>query len=533
MSLMLAGSVAGAAGFDAYPRQRGIDVEHYAFALTLSDTTDAIWGEATVRVRFVERGVSSFWLELATESGGRGMHVDDVRMGAVGVRYTHAADRIAIALPAMAAQGSVGEFTVRYHGVPAKGLRIGPTKYGARSFYSLNWPDLAHQWLPTIDHPSDKATNEFLVTAPAKYQVVANGALEEERDLGDGRRLTHWRESTPIATWLFAFAASEFAVHHAGEVAHIPLSSWTYPQDRDTLWTRYESTAREALAFFIEHIGPYSYEKLANVEAAGLSGGTEHASAIFYGESSITPQSSVRIVAHEIAHQWWGNAVTERDWNDVWLSEGFATYFTLLYQEHWKGRDAFVRGLQQSRDVVFTTERALPNTPIIHENLVDMAKVTNRLIYEKGGWTLHMLRSLIGTDAFWEGIRRYHARYKDANASTDDLRRVFEEVSGLELQWFFDQWLRRPGHPTVRAVWSYDAATHVLQMDVEQTQPGDVYRLPLEVELTGVPVSDGPRRRLELTERRQHVSWNVASAPTGVVLDPDTWSLIESTVTKR
>ncbi|MFN8583574.1 MAG: M1 family metallopeptidase [Gemmatimonadaceae bacterium] len=459
------------------------------------------------------------------------MQVDGVSMDGGAVRYSHAADRLMLTLPTAPDIGDARTFVVRYHGTPASGLRIGPNKYGARSYFSLNWPNLAHQWLPTIDHPSDKATNEFLITAPARYQVIANGSLEEERDLGDGRRLTHWHEHAPIATWLFAFAAAEFAVHHASASAGVALSSWTYPQARDTLWSRYESTSREALPFFIEHIGPYAYEKLANVQAAGLSGGTEHASAIFYGESSITPQSATRIVAHEIAHQWWGNAVTERDWNDVWLSEGFATYFTLLYTEHWKGRDAFVRGLQQSREVVFATEKTLPNTPIIHVNLTDMAKVTNRLVYEKGGWTLHMLRALVGTDVFWTAIRRYYATYKDRNASTDDLRRVFEEESGMDLRWFFDQWLRRAGHPVLRATWSYDASAQAVRVEVEQTQSGADYRIPLDIDV--VTAGSTARQHVELNARRSAFTFQSPAQPTALVLDPDTWALIESTITKQ
>ena len=238
----------------------------------------------------------------------------------------------------------------------------------------------------------------------------------------------------------------------------------------------------------------------------------------------------VRIVAHEIAHQWWGNAVTERDWDDVWLSEGFATYFTLLYTEHYEGRDAFVRGLQQSRDVVFSTEKTLPTTPIIHNGLTDMAKVTNRLIYEKGGWTLHMLRGLIGTDKFWEGIRIYYARYQNRNASTDDLRRVFEEVSGTELSWFFDQWLHRPGHPQLHATWQYDATRKIVQVDIEQLQQGEPYRLPLDVGVSFAPPAAAKRERIELRDRRQHFEFSADSDPAALVLDPDTWSLIEATV---
>src|SRR5262249_61656726 len=136
----------------------------------------------------------------------------------------------------------------------------------------------------TIDHPSDKATSEFFVTAPGRYQVVSNGLLEEETDLGDGRRLTHWKQSVPIAPWLNALGVAQFASHHAGTVKGIPLETWVFHQDREAAVPALENPARRVLEFFSERIGPYPYERLAAVQAAGLSGGMELASAIFYGE---------------------------------------------------------------------------------------------------------------------------------------------------------------------------------------------------------------------------------------------------------
>ena len=179
--------------------------------------------------------------------------------------------------------------------------------------------------------------------------------------------------------------------------------------------------------FFSEHIGPYSYEKLANVAAAGINGGTEHASAIFYGEKGVTPAPATGLVVHETAHQWFGDSITEKDWDDVWLSEGFATYFTLLYTEHYEGRDAFVAGLKASRARVLALQKSLPGVAVLHDNLSDMSQVLNQLIYQKGGWTLHMLRGVIGTDTFWAGIREYYRRYRNASASTADFRRVMEQ----------------------------------------------------------------------------------------------------------
>ena len=181
-----------------------------------------------------------------------------------------------------------------------------------------------------VDHPYDKATSEFLVTAPAHYQVVSNGLLQEERDLANGRRLTHWKQSVPIASWLNAIGVAEFASHHAGVVKGVPLESWVYPQDRERVASVLEAPARRSVEFYSERVGPFPFEKLANIQAASVNGGMELASAIFYGERSVLGGDVDSLVAHEVAHQWFGDSVTERDWDDVWLSEGFATYFALI-----------------------------------------------------------------------------------------------------------------------------------------------------------------------------------------------------------
>src|SRR5262245_9839 len=325
--LVLLSICASGASADTYPRQPGVDALHYIFRLTLSDESDELIGETTIDLRFVQDGLTEVVFDLASAANGKGMTVAEVTSNAAPVRYAHQADRLRLTLTTAPKAGERRQFTVRYRGVPANGLRILKNKFGERVFFSENWPNNARQWLPMIDHPYDKATSEFIVTAPVKYQVVANGLLQEETDLGDGRRLTHWKQSVPIASWLNALGVAQFAVHHAGLVKGVELQTWVYHQERTTGPTWFEPTARQALEFFSEQIGLYSYEKLANVEAAGFGGGTEHASAIFYGENSILTRPGTGLIAHEIAHQWFGNSITEKDWDDVWLSEGFATYF--------------------------------------------------------------------------------------------------------------------------------------------------------------------------------------------------------------
>jgi aminopeptidase N len=271
----------GAAQADTFPRQPGVDALHYAFRLTLGDDSNEIRGEATVNVRFVADGVRDVFLDLASTSGGKGMTVSTVTRDGLPVSFTHQNDRLHIPFPSPLPLGGEVSVIVQYHGVPADGLRLIANMHGERTAFSESWPNRARQWLPMIDHPYDKATGEFIVTARAHYQVVANGLLVEEEDLPAGWRRTHYRQSAPIASWLYALGMARFAVHHAGTVRGVPLQSWVFPQDQEVGYRLFETTTRQAVELFSERIGPYPYEKIANVQAAGIAGDTEHATIIF------------------------------------------------------------------------------------------------------------------------------------------------------------------------------------------------------------------------------------------------------------
>jgi aminopeptidase N len=524
---------------DAYPRQPGVDAVHYVYRVTLGDDNDEISGEVTAELRFTRDGVAEVALDLASAAKGKGMTVKSVAADGKDIKHTHEKDRLRLTLDPPAKVGERRKFTVKYSGVPAGGLWIGLNKYKERAFFSHNWPDKARQWLPVIDHPSDKATCEFVVTAPAKYQVVASGLLQEESDLGGGRRLTHWKQSVPVTTWMSALGVAQFSVRHTGSVRGVPLQTWAFHQDRDRGVPTLDGPARKSIEFFSEAIGPYPYEKLASVQVAGMqASGMEMASSIFYHEGTIrgTPASS--LVAHEIAHQWFGDSVTPSDWDEVWLSEGFATYFALLFTEHYDGRDAFVRGLKSSRTSIIASERAGEKRgqrlTVIHDMMAHKrADVPNGLVYSKGSWTLHMLRGQVGTDKFWAGIREYYKTFRDGTATTDDLRRVMEEQSGQDLQWFFKQWLLRSGSPVVEGNWRYDAATKKLVIELAQTQQGDPYRLPLEVGIS--TIANRPPRivKVELTKTKQTFEIDADAEPTDVVFDPNTWMLMQATFAKR
>jgi aminopeptidase N len=526
LSIAVAGRTQLAA--DTYPRQPGIDARHYAVRLTLLTTdSNEIQAEAAVTIRVVTPGTREAILDLTSATAeGKGMTVTRVTSGGKAVPIDHRDNRLHLALPAGATAGEDLTFTIAYHGVPADGLRLLNNIHGDRTAFSENWYNRARQWLPMVDHPADKATGELIVTTKADYQVISNGEIVEQVDLPGGLRRTHWKQDVPISSWLYSLGVARFIVRQGGSVRGVPLSYWAFPQDADQGLAALERDARGSFEFFSEHVGPYAYAKLAHVEAAGMSGGTEHVSNIFYGEKSVTAGSAP--VVHETAHQWFGDAVTENDWNDVWLSEGFATYFTLLYTDYANGRDAFADGLRRSRDAVLRLEQSLPDTPVVHVNLNEAASSpNNRLVYEKGAWTLHMLRDLIGTEPFWRGIRLYYQRYMNGVASTADLRGAMEAVSGQDLRWFFAQWLTRAGVPRVSGSWRYDARGKQVVVTVQQTQTGDPYRFWLGIGVSSTPGSAPAVRRVEVTGRESTFTIPSDAAPPAVALDPGVSLLAE------
>jgi len=522
---------------DDYPKNPHVDIERYVFQLELSDDTDDIRGEATIVARFLADGVTQLRLDLINagfDSAGRGMTVHEVSSAGTGLAFTHSEDVLLITIPASTA-GHQRTITIRYSGAPATGLIIGPNKHGDRTFFSDNWPNRARHWLPTVDHPYDKAVSEMIVTAPAHYQVISNGLLIETTDVAPGVRRTHWRQSVPIATWLYVLGVARFAVQHVDDYKGKAIQTWVYPQDREAGFYDFAVPTKEAMAFYGDRVGPFAYEKLANVQSNSVGGGMEAATAIFYGDNSVTGRRDVRwrnVIIHEVAHQWFGNAVTEYDWDDVWLSEGFATYFTLLFIEHAYGRDEFVAGLERSRDRILRFYQERPDYRVVHDDLSDMGQVTTGMQYQKGAWTLHMLRGLVGTETFWEGIRSYYRRYMNGNASTDDFRRTMEEASGMDLGWFFQQWLYQGGVPLVEGSWSYDGDRDEVTVELKQLTPGYQFRLPLALAIHRA--GEAPSIEHVVIEDDEHrFVFASDDEPTDVVLDPEVWTLMDATFERR
>jgi aminopeptidase N len=465
------------------------------------------------------------------------MQVNTVVSDGKELSYTHEDDVLTINLPNGSTVNQRTSYTVSYSGVPASGLKIANNKYGDRTFFSDNWPNKGRNWLATIDHPYDKAMCEFIVTAPDHYQVVSNGLKVEESNLGNGERLTHWKQSVPIATWLYVMGVAEFAVQYVDQFKGKSIETWVYPQDRDAGFYDFAIPTKSALAFYSDKIGPFSYEKLANIQSNSVSGGMEAASAILYSESSVVGDRNDRwrnVVIHEIAHQWFGNAVTEYDWDDVWLSEGFATYFTLLFIEHQYGRDAFIEGLASSKKTVDTFYAKNPDYTIVHNNLANMEDVVTIQTYQKGSWILHMLRGVVGTDVFWKGIQSYYKKYKDLNASTDDFRIEMEAASGTDLKSFFNQWLNQPGTLKYKGSWQFDKKNKEISIQLNQAQTdGSFYKMPIEIAFYDQDKKQQLVKTVQADEKSNSFKFKVDFEPKSIKLDPNFKVLMDADFRKK
>jgi aminopeptidase N len=519
---------------DSYPKNPKIDAINYIFDIELSDDTDEITCEVTVDIRFLGSDVQNLRFDLvnvSNEIDNKGMVVSSVSSNGNELKFSHSNNELLINLPKPSEINQRTKYIIKYKGVPASGLKIGDNKHGDRTFFSDNWPNRGRHWLATIDHPYDKAMCEFIVTAPDHYQVISNGLKIEETNLADNKRLTHWKQSIPIATWLYVLGAADFAVQYVDEFDGKSIETWVFKQDRDAGFYDFAEPTKQVLEFYSDNVGPFSYEKLANIQSNSVSGGMEAASAILYSDSSVKGDRNLRwrnVVIHEIAHQWFGNAVTEYDWDDIWLSEGFATYFTLLFIEHQYGRDAFVEGLKSSQKSVDAFYEKNPKYTIVHDNLKDMKDVTTSQIYQKGSWILHMLRGVVGTETFWEGIQSYYKQYKDLNVTTNDFKRVMEEASGKDLTVFFEQWLYKPGILKLAGSWKYDKQKGEILIHLNQVQTdGGMFEMPLEI---GIDFGNKPLQLelIQIKEKSNSFKLKVEEEPKNIVLDPNYWVLMNA-----
>ena len=521
---------------EAHPYRPGVDVIDYAITIDLPDTGSVIRGDALLTVKRTAR-VDTLVLDL------RALRVTRVLVNDRERRTRRTDSTIHVPLP----RGDSGTFRVRvaYTGRVTDGLIVRRDSLRRWTYFGDNWPNRARFWIPSVDHPSDKATVTWIVRAPRNRTVVANGRLVETRTIGTGaqrRTLTRWRESKPIPTYLMVIGAAPMIRHDLGETACglaemqrcVQQSVYVAPERKAVLPGHF-AKAGEMVRHFASLVGPYPYEKLAHLQSSTRFGGMENATAIFYDDRLFRRPNGVGegLIAHETAHQWFGNAVTEREWPHLWLSEGFATYFAALWTEKAHGDSAFRAEMANIRRIIVNDTVAVAKRPVIDTIETDLMGLLNRNSYQKGGFVLHMLRSELGDSAFFGGVRRYFERHRHGTALSADLQRALEESSGRQLGAFFDQWLRRPGFPEVEVAWATDSASRSIGVTVTQADRFGAFEFPLRLALTD---SAGTVRHVEFavpavpeTRLQLPISGNVRS----IEVDPDVQLLGRFTVRQR
>jgi aminopeptidase N len=435
-----------------------------------------------------------------------------------------------IGVPHQKQPGDTLSTRVRYRGYVRDGLIIRKNQYGTRTIFADNWPDRAHLWLPSQDHPSDKATVAFHVQAPMGQQVIANGVLEKIDTLAYDNLVWHYRMDRPIPVYTMVVGIGRLSrtelPRAACGVKCVPLSVWTYPEDSAFALTGPFQRAGRMLDYFSSLLGPFPYSNLAHVESSTRFGGMENSTAIFYDEKQYQNKAmNESVVAHETAHQWFGDAVTQADWHHLWLSEGFATYLAALWQGYADGDSAFTRTMGKAAATIFSSKDS--ERPILDSAATDLLGLLNSNNYQKGAWVLHQLRGLTGDSAFFSGLRSFYATYRDTTAVSADFARIMSAAAGQNLDWYFRQALLQPGYPILRIDWKHEGQK--LTFDITQTQPTGwgAYRIPnLTLRVDGKPV------RLEVSGRRSRTSVEgFRKKPKKIDVDPSRSWLLKSTVT--
>lgn len=483
-----------------------IDVLHYDITLELEDTTDEIKGYEVITFN-LKHPCDSFFIDFGSQNNSTGMKISpQLSIDYENVKYRHENDRIWIQTPDSWDVGSTHEAKLYYKGVPETGLIIGKNKFGNRTFFGDNWPNRAHHWFACVDHPIDKATIQYSVITPDHYGCIATGDYISKKKVGDGSKLQYdFKTSINLPTKVMVIGVAEFVWDLYKPDPGFDVSVWVYPENREEGFSDME-VSLEVLEYFIEIVGEYPFEKLANVQSTTQFGGMENAGNIFYDENAVTGEGKMEaLIAHEIAHQWFGNSASEEDWQHLWLSEGFATYLTDLYWEHKYGLAAMNERLITERIRVVNFAKKYDH-PVVDTKYADLMHLLNPNSYQKGAWFLHMLREKVGDEAFFASLQAYYAKYKLKNANTADFREVVEVISGELLIPFFEQWLYTSGHPILS--FETQKGSGATTLIVNQVQEGTPFEFDLEVQ---VNYADGMNELVIISVKETFTSQLISS----------------------
>lgn len=430
-------------------------------------------------------------------------------------------------------------FSVNYSTVPVKGIYfVSPdSAYPNRTpqIWSQSEMEDARYWYPCHDYPDDFSTSELIATVPENWVVVSNGSLRKvETNKKNKTKTFDWAESKPHVIYLNSIVAGVYSVLK-DKYDNVPVSYYVSPQFKNVARQNFSATP-DILKFYSTITGyHYPWDKLSLACVTDFTfGGMENVSAITLTDNTLhnkndEPQiNSTGLVAHETAHQWFGDLLTCRSWAHAWLNEGFATYFTALYEEHSLGEDEFALQMQNIHNaVIFADKRE--RRPTVYNRYYDPVDLFSAYIYPRGASILHMLRGIMGKDLFFKAIKYYVNKYKFHNVDSHDFENAVREATGYNLNWFFDEWLYKGGHPVFDVSYEYNNFTHKLNLKVKQVQKTDdvtpVYKMPINILIqTG---SGKINKKIIVDSTENNYTFNVPETPLMVNFDEGSFLLKE------
>ena len=510
---------------EPYARTRDYDLQHSKIALRFDLDQKKVLGEVTHSLSVLRDGTGKIVFDSA------GLTIQKVTINKATAKFETTAEKLIIPLASEARAGDKFDIVIRYEGKPTKGMYfILPDKdYPDRpsQIWTQGESEDTHYYLPTYDYPNDRLTTETILTVPASWITVSNGKLISVTDAGKGLKTWYWKESVPSSTYLITAVAGEF-----DEVKEswrgIPVTYYAPKGRGDRLSISYGRTPA-MMELFSKKLGvDYPWEKYAQVMVDDfVAGGMENSSATTNTSSSLVhPKLAPEyftgeddLISHELGHQWFGDLVTCKDWGDVWLNEGFATFLEVVWTEAHFGKDqADYERWNNAREWFASSN--LWNKPIVRHDFDDSSEFDGNA-YGKGGWVLYMLRHQLGEDAFYRGLKHYLEVNRGKNVVTADLAKAIEEATHTNVDQFFSQWLYGAGAPKFDLSYSYDAEKHQVALTVKQTQTVEgrvgLFRAPVEVEIT---TASGPKLyNVPVSKEKQIFPLPADSAPLMLLFD--------------
>ncbi len=475
-------------------RIRQADIKHIKAELMLDTKKQEIHGTVTHTLTPLHPYTSGIELDC-----GPKLKVSKVTVGPqkADCKFSTSKDKLAITFDKPYGTDETIDLSITYSGSPDSGMRFVPTDPASPEKPPAVWTqgeaEDNHHWLPCYDYPNDRVTTEMIITIARPLSVVSNGALISTRENADGSRTFHWKMDQPLSTYLITVTASEFAEFH-DKVGSLPVDYYVQKHVDEATARRFMGKTPAMIRFFSEKTGqPYPWCKYAQICLPEFGGGMENTSATSMTDGALLDEieglerDQDDLVAHELAHQWFGDLMTCKDWSHIWLNEGFASYFDPLFIEHDRGPDEFRFRMDGELKSYLGNDR-MYRRPIVETKYNSPMDMFDGMTYSKGGCVLHMLRGLLGDEKWWKGISHYVAKHKFQVVETDDFRKAMEEATGKELKWFFDQWLYKAGHPELKVRWHYEPEDRTVRVKIEQTQKTDeqtpLFRLPTSLEIT-------------------------------------------------